>query len=196
MPDTYRQLSSGRNLRKLCLANALNFHFSVKSRITSKQRKEGASRNWERGEPASGMQNLKNTHTHTQNQSESWLDFCLSVSGCVCAPKNFCHELRLGKMCEKNISKQSKSDARAIENFSHRLAEEKSSKKKRKQKKRGNPRKIIIENANASMHLSLSGRGRQAGRRTKSKPKRKSSKCQLPNDILLLPRPLSPAPPL
>lgn len=103
-------------------------------------------------------------------------------------------------MCEKNISKQSKSDARAIENFSHRLAEGKSQKKSRQKNGEGvgegNPRKIIIENANASMHLSLSGRGRQTGRRTKSKPKRKSSKCQLPNDILLLPRPLSsPVPP-
>lgn len=100
-------------------------------------------------------------------------------------------------MCEKNISKQSKSDARAIENFSHRLAEGKSQKKETKNGKGcagGNPRKIIIENANASMHLSLSGRGRQTGRRIKSKPKRKSSKCQLPNDILLLPRLLSPTP--
>lgn len=159
----------------------------------------------EEEQAASGMQNLKNqtlprTHRKSKRKLARLLSVCLSLGVCVCAPKNFCHELRLGKMCEKNISKQSKSDARAIENFSHRLAEGKSQKKVDKKNSEGggegNPRKIIIENANASMHLSLSGRGRQTGRRTKSKPKRKSSKCQLPNDILLLPRPLSSPVPL
>lgn len=145
MPVAYRGVcvykyyisSSGRNLRKLGLANALNFHFSVKSRITPKT---GVTKGEEEEQAASGMQNLKNqtlprTHRKSKRKLARLLSVCLSLG--VCAPKNFCHELRLGKMCEKNISKQSKSDARAIENFSHRLAEGKSQKKVDKKIARG-----------------------------------------------------------
>lgn len=91
MPVAYREVSvdkyyissSGRNLRKLCLANALNFHFSVKSRITPKW---GQEKEKEEEEPASGMQNLKN-QTHTHWKSKRKLARLLSVCLCVCAEK-------------------------------------------------------------------------------------------------------------
>lgn len=210
MPVAYREVcvykyyisSSERNLRKLCLANALNFHFSVKSRITPKT---GARRGRRRSrlQVECKIWKTKRCHAHIENQSESWLDFCLSVCRwvcvCVCAEKLLSWIEAGENVREKHIKAIKKWRQSNWKLFASTCRGKKLKKSRQKNSEgggEGNPRKIIIENANASMHLSLSGRGRQTGRRTKSKPKRKSSKCQLPNDILLLPRPLSsPVPP-
>lgn len=44
--------------------------------------------------------------------------YIVARSACRCAEK-LLSWIEAGEMCEKNTSKQSKSDARAIENFSH-----------------------------------------------------------------------------
>lgn len=132
---------SGRNFAKIVFGKRIKLSFFCQVKDNCKLG-EGCSSSTSTSIACKWIAKFPKTKPNTftqkkkeKNQSESWLDFCLSVplSGCVCVcePKNFCHELRLGKMCEKNISKQSKSDARAIENFSHRLAEGKTDKKKR-----------------------------------------------------------------
>lgn len=166
-----------KKLWKLYLANALNFHFSVRPRIThthtvvARRRKCKTQNTEKKMEKSTGKWGKCSRRRYLKIKAKV-LSFCLSAglilplqtllssiylyiyiyicrhiymyivarSACRCAEK-LLSWIEAGEMCEKNTSKQSKSDARAIENFSHEKKKKTNSSRKTKKKGQKLPKK-------------------------------------------------------
>jgi len=95
-----------------------------------------------------------------ENQSESWLGFCVlsppsssssSTAAAAAVPKNFCHELRLGKCARKTHQSNQKVTPEQLKTFRMNYNNKKQTKKIAGKAKKNDYRKC----KRASMHLCV-----------------------------------------